>query len=200
MPPQTPCEFVEDPLAWWAFGLHDRADSWLGHGYFWRSMPQPDDAAEEQRPCLENAAGNAMNDFDVLEDRFCRLRRASVLCADYALLRRHFPQLQGEGEDGIDRWLLENAAWLSQGQVERLRPGGDHSELLGIGDVSDAVDEASARTAVRIRSGGRAATFLVGDHYSIGEDGALHAQMLEVKGLGTHALADISSSRSELHE
>jgi len=117
LPPPTPCEFVEDSLAWWAFGLHDRADAWLGHGYFWRGMPPPDGAAEGQEPCLENAAGNAMHDFDVLEDRFCRLRRASVLCADYALLRRHFPELRGEEEAGIDRWLLENAAWLSQGQV-----------------------------------------------------------------------------------
>ena len=147
LPPQTPCEYVEEALCWWAFGKYDRAaaaqhvhsiqclyiyiphiycivqyhigliilflisslsylirrlpacllplissmlavssQEWLGHGYFWRP-------ADSEGP-VENAAGNAMNDFDLLEKDFCDLPKASVLAADRELLRRHF-DLQG---------------------------------------------------------------------------------------------------------
>lgn len=166
LPPQTPCEYVEEPLAWWGFGQYDRAAEWLGHGYFWRGPPNTAVQAGlcegvQPAPLLENAAGNAVYDFDVLEDGFLRLRRASVLCADYALLQRHFRALRGKSEGEVDEWLLEQAAWLSQGQMRRMQPGGDHHDLLGMGDrLAEVIDEDSARAGLRIRSGGRAATFL----------------------------------------
>lgn len=59
-----------------------------------------------------------------------------------------------------------------QGQYNRLVPGGDHNELLGIGDrIDDFVDvprdgsSAKYRAAIRQKSGGRAVTFLVDDEY-----------------------------------
>lgn len=119
-----------------------------------------------------------------------------MLCADYALLQRHFRALRGKSEGEVDEWLLEQAAWLSQGQMRRMQPGGDHHDLLGMGDrLAEVIDEDSARAGLRIRSGGRAATFLVGDRYAIDKDGTFCAEMIEVKGLGTHAHADISSPK-----
>lgn len=197
LPPQTPCEYVEESLAWWGFGKYDRVQDWLGHGYFWRGLACAEGDEEIPGQILENAAGNAANDYDVLEDRFRRLRRARVLCADRTLLRQNFPGALHSCDDAaVDTWLLHQAAWISEGQVERLRPQGDHFDLLGIGENLDSfVDEASARAGIRIRSGGRAATFFVGDRYVIREDGGLCADMIEVKGLGTHVAADISSPR-----
>ncbi|CAE8609378.1 unnamed protein product, partial [Polarella glacialis] len=193
LPPQTPCEYVEESLCWWAFGQHSCEDDWLGHGYFWRPSP----AASEADPWqIENAAGNAMMDFDLLEDRFRRLRGASVLTADYALLRRHFPSLRDLGDGAVDSWLLDDSAWLSEGQAQRLRPGGDHHELIvPRAPAAAAWDESTSRSALRLRSGGRAATFFVNDRYDIAEDGSLVAEMLDVKGLGTHERADTSSPK-----
>eukprot|EP00811_Abedinium_folium_P034776 NODE_762_length_2781_cov_3.195177.p1 GENE.NODE_762_length_2781_cov_3.195177~~NODE_762_length_2781_cov_3.195177.p1 ORF type:complete len:512 (+),score=172.14 NODE_762_length_2781_cov_3.195177:411-1946(+) len=187
---------AQDSLGWWGFGLHDRAEEWLGHGWFWRAAPG---AGGPGGAALDNAAGNAAADFDVLEDRFCRLRHAQVLVADYARLRADFAVLRSQSEAVIDAWLLENAAWLSRGQLLRLSPGGDHHDLLGIGAVEGSfdgvVDTSRTRAALRLRSGGRAATFFVGDHYHIGVDGALQADMLDVKGLGTHEHGVVADAR-----
>ncbi|CAE7943883.1 Scn10a [Symbiodinium necroappetens] len=185
LPPATPCEFVEEPLCWWAFGQHSRDADWLGHGYFWRQIPQ------ELSPgfLLENAAGNAMNDFDCLEGGFRRLD-GKVLAADYSLLRSHFPDLQGKSNVEVDAWLLEEAAWLSEGQAQRLDEGGDHHHLISSKGILGG-----SRSALRVRSGGRAATFLVGDRYGIDEEGNFRADMLDVKGIGTHVMADISSEK-----
>ena len=65
--------------------------------------------------------------------------QAKVLCADYKLLRKDFAQLHGKTDAEVDEWFLDNAAFLSEGQVVRLQAGGDHNELLGIGDGIDKV-------------------------------------------------------------
>eukprot|EP00439_Symbiodinium_sp_Y106_P083164 s1009_g23.t1 len=191
LPPATPCEFVEEPLCWWAFGQHSRDPDWLGHGYFWRQIPQ------QLSPgfLLENAAGNAMNDFDCLEGGFCRLD-GKVLAADYSLLRSHFPDLRGKSNAEVDAWLLEEAAWLSKGQAQRLDEGGDHHHLISSkGLLGRLGGSGGSRSALRVRSGGRAATFLVADRYGIDEQGNFRADMLDVKGIGTHVMADISSEK-----
>ncbi|CAK9020083.1 unnamed protein product [Durusdinium trenchii] len=185
LPPPTPCEYVEESLCWWSFGKHNKPQEWLGHGYFWR--PVPAEACAEPHWCLENAAGNALQDFDLLEEGFQRLCNARVLAADRDLLRRDFP-LGGMSNEQIDAWLIEEAAWLSEGQVQRIKEG-DHQQLL---DGADTIDGEKTRAALRMRSGGRAATFLVSNQYSIDEDGNFQAFMLDVKGLGTHKRAAIS--------
>ncbi|CAE7457422.1 Klhl18 [Symbiodinium natans] len=186
LPPATPCEFVEESLCWWAFGQHNRNADWLGHGYFWRPIP-------ENMPAdfhIENAAGNAMNDFDCVESGFRRLD-GKVLAADYSLLRRHFQELQGKSNDEVDGWLMKEAAWLSEGQARRLAEGGDHHHLI----TSKGPLLPGSRSALRVRSGGRAATFIVADRYRIDDHGNFRAGMLDVKGVGTHVRADISSEK-----
>jgi hypothetical protein len=48
--------------------------------------------------------------------------------------------------------------------VERMQPGGDHHELLGVdkleSGVKSLIDVNQNRSGIRIRSGGRAATFI----------------------------------------
>src|ERR1044072_1997928 len=46
-----------------------------------------------------------------------RVKTASVMFADYDLLRTTFPELALLGEDSINKWLLENAAYISQSQA-----------------------------------------------------------------------------------
>ena len=63
-------------------------------------------------------------------------------------------------------------------------PGGDHHQLLGIdklaGGADQVVDTSGAcKAGIRIRSGGRAATFLVRDEYHF-EASNLQSSMLEV--------------------
>jgi len=68
---------------------------------------------------FDNMAGNSRYDFDVLEDSFARLKNASVIVADYKLLRTDFPVLADKTSCEIDAWLLSNFAYISEGQVAR---------------------------------------------------------------------------------
>jgi len=149
--------------------------------------------ADAKKGSLENAAGNASNDYDVMEDKFQKLKKASVICADYELLRQDFPELYSLDNAKIDQWLLNNTAYLSEGQIERLSKGGDHADKLGMkdGDLDDYIDKNDKTSAIRIRSGGRAATFFAGKTYRFIKN-QLVAKMIDVKGVGTHKLADIS--------
>jgi hypothetical protein len=184
LPPPTPCEYIDESLGWWNWGMFDKANEWIGHGWWWRSMAGKD--CKE----LDNMAGSSMNDYDLVEPGFVRLRLAKVICADYDLLQRDFPQLITLSKTEINEWLLTNCAYVSEGQVARLSPGGDHHELLditGLGGITAAIDTAGKKKCgIRQRSGGRAATFLVDEMYSFDADGYLKADFLDVKGLGTH--------------
>lgn len=63
-------------------------------------------------------AGNSMNDYDLLEQRFHHLKQAKVITADYAKLRDDFSDdLQGVSDSAIDEWLVQQCAWISDGQV-----------------------------------------------------------------------------------
>lgn len=63
-------------------------------------------------------AGNSMNDYDLLEQRFHHLKQAKVITADYAKLRDDFSDdLRGMSDSAIDEWLVQQCAWISDGQV-----------------------------------------------------------------------------------
>ena len=220
IPPPSPCEYVPESLAWSCWGAFDRESEWLGHGWFWRppplktqSDPSTSSTSENGQPVKEkdekdendndqviltNMASNSSSDYDMLEDRFHRLKRASVLVADYALLRHDFPELLGHLDDpSIDAWLLRNVACLSEGAVRRISPSGDHHALLGVeaaGGLDALVEREPFRSGLRMRSGGRAASLFLEDGYSFDADGWMHAALMDVKGLGTHAQAAFSES------
>uniref|UniRef100_A0A7S0CPY5 Flavin reductase like domain-containing protein n=2 Tax=Amorphochlora amoebiformis TaxID=1561963 RepID=A0A7S0CPY5_9EUKA len=186
-PPQTPCDYIDEDLGWWGFGKFAKSNQWIGHGLWWKPLP------EDAKPgFLENAAGNATNDCDVLEDKFRFLKKASVLVADYNLLRMDFPELYSKSEKDIDNWLLENCAYVSDGQYSRISKGGDQHKLLGMDskDLDDYIDNQKQTAAIRVRSGGRAAVFLTNKGKYGFNKGKLTAGMLDVKGIGTHLLAD----------
>ena len=54
----------------------------------------------------------------------------------------------GMSDEEINAWLLDSAAYISSGQVQRLADGGDHHDLLGITEpaggnaLDDVVDTA----------------------------------------------------------
>ena len=58
---------------------------------------------------------------------------------------------------------MDNCAYLSRGQVRRLESNGDHFKLLGLDEkengIDSIIDRKTTKSAIRIRSGGRAATF-----------------------------------------
>jgi hypothetical protein len=60
-------------------------------------------------------AGSSMDDYDVFEDGFARLIKAEVICCDYALVKKDFPQLANASEGQIDAWLIQNSAFISEG-------------------------------------------------------------------------------------
>ena len=111
----TPCDYVEEEYAWWGWGTHENKENeWLGHGLFWRPKPASNDEP------LDNMAGSSMGDFDMLEDGFCKLKQAKVILADYDLLKKDFPELGDLDSSQIDQWLLDNCAYISEGQAARL--------------------------------------------------------------------------------
>ncbi len=201
--PPLPADYVREALCWSAFGTHSESSAWLGHGRFWRSRFASGGPSLSAGQKLENAAGNAMNDFDVIEDGFCPLKQARCVFADFPSIRRDFPQTTSMDDEGVVAWLLRAGAVLSAGQVARLRPDtGDHAGLLGIDSMErleSLVDlrPESAHVGFRFRSGGRAALLPTGPNFrdcwraGFSTDG----RFIDAKGIGTHADADISSPK-----
>ena len=170
--------------------MFENEKDWIGHGFFWR--PQPLDNLEE----VQNMAGAATSDFDLLEDKFHHLKNSSIIFADYSLLQKDFVQLKGKSDEEIDMWLLDNAAYFSQGQVNRLEC--EFKTKLGLDKHPDGVDSVIDRkkivSGIRQRSGGRAANLFIGGEYSFDSNGFLKADILNVKGLGTHSRANFKDS------
>jgi hypothetical protein len=102
---------------------------------------------------------------------------ARVLFADHELIRRDFPELREESVEDIERWLLENAAFLSEAQC---RPS----------DVSPGIDTSAARAILAYRPPryGRAAVASIGQRRP--RDGAPQSGrtalggLLDLKGIG----------------
>eukprot|EP00939_MAST-03C_sp_MAST-3C-sp1_P001827 g1827.t1 len=198
LPPPLPSEYVEPKfIGSWLLDssggstgqMASRAD-WLGHGYAYYSRPR------SVRTIANTGLGDTCSNFDVLEDNYVRLKKARVFCADYDLLRRDFPDSVGgmRRDEDIDRWILDNAAFISEGQLGRIRKGGDLHDLLEVENplATELVDVSVRKSALRQRSGGRAATFFAGDRYAFDrKTGDLRANLLDVKGVGTHKNANV---------
>ena len=39
IPPQTPCEIMDESAAWWAWGQYAEPERWIGHGYAPHAFP-----------------------------------------------------------------------------------------------------------------------------------------------------------------
>eukprot|EP00475_Leptophrys_vorax_P031600 TRINITY_DN4790_c0_g1_i3.p1 TRINITY_DN4790_c0_g1~~TRINITY_DN4790_c0_g1_i3.p1 ORF type:complete len:645 (+),score=172.11 TRINITY_DN4790_c0_g1_i3:1939-3873(+) len=184
LPPPTPVEFIDENN--WKLGDGESDETkWVGHGYFWKSSESDQ---------IQNYLGD--NDFDGLEDNFCRLKKASVLFADYDIIRQDF-DLTGLSDSEINTWLLENAAYISEGQVSRIRPEGDMQKYLEPFVLEDMIDLKTKKSAIRLKGGGRVSIFMVGNEYEFDKDGWFLAKMLDVKGVGTSKLqldADVKAS------
>lgn len=172
IPCQLPSEYVDSMKLWIN---EQKKDRWLGHGYYWQPGEGKKDTAGPQ-------------DYDSLEPSFFRCKNAVVLIADYELLRHDFSSLAGKSEKEINEWLIRECAYLSEGQVERLSPGGDVRNYVDMDQLSDFVDLKERRFGIRQRGFGRAAAFLVGDRFSVA-DGHIDAELISVKGCGTQKLA-----------
>lgn len=168
LPPPMPSEYLSEEI--W---LSDES-KWIGHGYYWKS-----------------GEGNihkdlSFSDYDSLEDHFYQLSNANVLVADYNLIQNDFPELKNQSIENINKWLIKNSAFISEGQIKRCLEGGDQYELIE--NINDKYDKNTNKIGVRMKGGGRAASFLVDDKYSWNDNGLFHADMLEVKGIGTSIL------------
>lgn len=85
-------------------------------------------------------------DYDAIEDNWTKLKQAKVLVADYDLIRNDFPSLkvlppvhmshhiQNKTKEEINNWLVDNTAYISEGQVKRILPGGDLNSLIDLGE------------------------------------------------------------------
>ena len=116
LPPPTPAEHIEE---------------WPGHGYFWKGS----DSKERF-----NDVGAL--DFDALEGGFCRLKGAKVMYADYAAIAKEYG-LEGKSQEEINKWLIDNAAYVSEGQIKRIQPGGDLYDWMEQANLNDAIDYTS---------------------------------------------------------
>eukprot|EP01127_Copromyxa_protea_P005652 TRINITY_DN1551_c0_g1_i3.p1 TRINITY_DN1551_c0_g1~~TRINITY_DN1551_c0_g1_i3.p1 ORF type:complete len:558 (+),score=100.24 TRINITY_DN1551_c0_g1_i3:29-1702(+) len=168
LPPPMPCDYVDSNL--WTTGDEEAdQESWLGHGFFWKSGEG------------EMDKDLAFSDYDALEDKWCKLKQAKVLVADYELIRNDFPDLK------INLWLLEHTSYISEGQIKRISPGGDLQDCIDLSEGLDHyIDFNQNNIALRMKGGGRAATFFTGP-YSFSR-GWFQAPMIEVKGGGTSIL------------
>lgn len=180
-PAPSPADYI-DHQTWrtddWA---QSDESAWAGHGFYWKYEPGSSRKT--------NKDPDMSSDFDALEGRFHRLKRAKVLLADHNRLYRDFPSLQGLSAEEIDAWLVRHCGVLSAGQLERVMPGGDqHDALEWSTPLEELLDMSQCTSAVgsRLKGGGRAVTMFIGDQYKIAEDGFLEIDAIDVKGLGTH--------------
>src|SRR5690349_6791154 len=102
--------------------------NWIGHGYFWK--------LGSGEMCKDLGS----MDYDYLEDNFYHLKQAKVLVADYSILKRDFPILINKSNHEINAWLIEQSAYLSEGQKTRMSPDGDMHPLLDISNLEDFLD------------------------------------------------------------
>ena len=173
LPPQTPCDVLEEQD--WTDSLPRKP--WIGHGFYWKASSG----------CEVFKDVGAL-DFDALEDGFVKLEHCHVLVADYELIRQDFIQLKESSFEEINAWLLDQAAYLSEGQIARIRDG-DLKEMIFLpsGGLDSYFDYTKKKAGIRLKGGGRAATFLVDNKFKI-EKGCFQAQMIDVKGVGTTKL------------
>jgi hypothetical protein len=75
-------------------------------------------------------------------------RGAKVALADYALLKRDFPLLKDWSDREIDRFILDNAAWMSAEHVKR----GVQSKVMKEGDFDLERTRMAYRPPLRPRS------------------------------------------------
>eukprot|EP01083_Nonionella_stella_P154885 499605_1 len=177
LPPPTPSETVLP------------VDDWIGHGYYYK----PGTGPKYTDLCI---------DYDCLEDKFIKLTKAKVIMADYTLLTNDFnAHLKHMNHQQIDDWLIEHCAYIAQGQIHRMLMKYTNNETDNI-DINhylqfddsltlhDYIDTDKMKPGLRQRGGGRAVSFLVDNKYKITQNGLFTADMLDVKGVGTHVLCN----------
>ena len=197
LPPPTPSEIIL-PELWLESSSKDQDENkneWIGHGYYYKHGTGP----KLTDLCI---------DYDGLEDKFIKLTKAKVIMADYKLLQKDFNKhLSKMNESQINEWLIENCAYFAQGQINRMlmkyennqnKTDTDNIDIkhylhfddnLTINDYID-LSPKSMKPGLRQRGGGRAATFLIDNKYKITSNGQFVADMLDVKGVGTHILCN----------
>jgi hypothetical protein len=122
---------------------------------------------------------NAAEDFDSLEV-FCRLKNAKILYLDEPAVREHITF-------SSDEELLAKTAYISEGQVKRLKLG--EEKLFSFDSISDIVDETQRRVGLRQRGGGRAASLFSSFSVKGGKElGYCAEDFVDVKGIGTSIL------------
>lgn len=135
-------------------------------------------------------------DYDTIENNWYKVKTAQTLVVDYALLRKDFDHLLKDKDDRqIDQWLIDHAAFFSEGQVQRMEPSGDLHDLLDLHDLSVHLEKTN-QSAFRLRGGGRAAVFPLNNQYSICPDGRVKMDLLDVKGVGTTILQPSVSTKA----
>jgi len=170
LPPPMPSELLFEDV--W----QSEPDKWIGHGYYWKSGSGP------------MGKDLFFTDYDILETGFHRLSNAQVLLADYPLLKSDFGNLAEKSVEEINQWLVDQVGFLSEGQIKRMKPGGDLFDLIE--PIDDKISSQNSKIGLRMKGGGRAASFLVNDEYHWDDQGLFQADMLEVKGIGTCILQE----------
>jgi len=74
---------------------------------------------------VEVLNGNAVTSLAIAY----RVPTARVLIADYALIRKDFPQTHAMTNAEIDQWLLDQSGYLAKGQIELGEKAGVNSEI-----------------------------------------------------------------------
>ena len=115
------------------------------------------------------------NADQTFEDRFVRVTDAHVAWADYAALRRDFPQLRAQTQAQIDQWILENFAYISERQLG----------LNGIRNSAIPASTGTTKKGYRPPYYGRAAVLEA-------HDGGL----IDIKGNGLGDDANVASQRN----
>lgn len=125
LPPALPSEFA-DESRWHTGNDEEDKKAWIGHGYYWKhGSGDMNKVLRCQVFFHKRQQDISFSDYDMFEDRFVKLKNSRVICADYSLLRRDFPHICTQmSEQEIDKWLCSQAAYMSEGQLQRMKPNG----------------------------------------------------------------------------
>lgn len=106
------------------------------------------------------------------------------------MIKKDFPDLKVLNNDEINDYLLNNAAYIAEGQVDRLN--GIKADLindLDIDDIESYINFNKQKIGIRLKGAGRASQIFLDNNYTC-ENELFDSNIIDIKGIGTQKLSE----------